>query len=423
MLQKMREDGGGVLGIIRFLDFDRLCAFDPSLGDQLLQNVATRVRGMLPSERLLAHVDRADLAIWFGFAATEEAAGREMEAIEYALGEALRIGERTILPKVSSQIASVGSEEPGTALARALARLTVGGGPSMTAPQSDMEGGDAHDDFAFEQDLRLAMNRNELRLCYQPLVDAAKARVCGAEALLRWQHPGRGAVSPAVFVPIMEAAGLAHEFGLWSLNSAIREARRWQGLGFGDLCVAVNVSGHQLERDDFPVLVQRTLHRHALPPGALEIELTEGVAMGDCERAARLFSEIRAMGVAIAIDDFGTGYSSLSTLRKLAFDKIKIDREFVTEVDKRRDSQAICQSVIALARGLGIRVLAEGVERREEYAWLRAHGCGLFQGFYFSPPLETADFLAYLDDAAGLAAKLAVDPRQAHQAISEALSA
>lgn len=423
LLQRMDADGRGVLGLIRFLDFDRLCAFDPSLGDRLLQAVAERLRAMLPKERFLAHVDRAHLAVWFGAQATEASARGEMEAIEYALGEAIEIAGRMILPKSSSQIVPVEGEDPGTVLARALAQLTVAIGGSGPKSASLNPGADEREGFAFEQDLRLAMSRGELRLCYQPLIDAAKERVCGAEALMRWQHPRRGAVSPGVFVPVMEATGLAHDFGLWALNTAAREARRWQDQGFADLRVAVNVSGHQLERDNFSTLVERTLNRHALPPAALEIELTEGVAMVDCDRAARLFSDVRALGVSIAIDDFGTGYSSLSTLRKLAFDKIKIDREFVTEVDRRKDSQAICLSLVALARGLGIRVLAEGVERPEEYGWLRRHGCNFFQGYYFSPPLEAAAFAAFVENTAALSTKLALDARAMQQDISERLSA
>jgi Amt family ammonium transporter len=423
LLQQMRDDGRGVLGIIRFLDFDRLCAFDPALGDRLLQAVAQRLRAMLPAQRVLAHVDRAHLAIWFGSGATEASALSEMEAIEYALGEVLQVGDRAILPKACSQITAVNGEDPGTALARTLARLTIATNSSCQVIGPSDSGLDEREDFAFEQDLRLAMTRGELRLCYQPLVDAANARICGAEALIRWHNAKRGAVSPVTFVPVMEATGLAHEFGMWALNAAVREAHAWQTRGLGELRVAVNVSGHQLERDDLSTLIARTLGRHALAPGALEIELTEGVAMVDCDRAARLFSDIRAMGVAIAIDDFGTGYSSLSTLRKLAFDKIKIDREFVTDVDRRKDSQAICHSIIALARGLGIRVLAEGVERPEEYGWLRRHGCNFFQGYYFSPPLEPAAFIAFVENPAGLPAKLAADARAMQQDISERLSA
>lgn len=422
LLRQMRQDAHGVLGIIRFLDFDRLCAFDPSLGDGLLQAVAQRLGAMLPPHHLLAHVDRSHLAIWFGPDTSETMALNEMEAIEYALGDALQIGERTIVPKTCSQITAVNGDNPENALARSLARLTVSSNPAHVLAQSDT-GVAEREGFALEQDLSLAMSRGELRLCYQPLIDADKSRVCGAEALIRWHSTKRGSVPPGIFVPVMEATGLAHEFGMWALNTAARDARNWQKRGLADLRVAVNVSGHQLERDDLPMLVARTLKRHMLDASALEIELTEGVAMVDCERAARLFADIRAMGVAIAIDDFGTGYSSLSTLRKLAFDKIKIDREFVTEVDRRKDSQAICQSIIALARGLGIHVLAEGVERPEEYAWLRRHRCNFFQGYYFSTPLEAPAFITFVEEPASLSAKLASGSGSAQQEISERLSA
>jgi Amt family ammonium transporter len=346
-----------------------------------------------------------------------------MEAIEYALGETLQLGDRTVMPKACSQITAVSGEDPAAALTRTLARLTIATNSAGQAAGAIGSAVDAREGFAFEQDLRLAMSRNELRLCFQPLIDAGNARICGAEALIRWHSAKRGSVSPSIFVPVMEATGLAHELGMWALNTAVREARNWQVRGLGELRVAVNVSGHQLERDDLPTLIDRTLRRHGLTPGSLEIELTEGVAMVDCERAARLFADIRAMGVAIAIDDFGTGYSSLSTLRKLVFDKIKIDREFVTDVDRRKDGQAICQSIIALGRGLGIRVLAEGVERPEEYVWLRRHGCNYFQGYYFSPPLESGAFAALAEHPASLTGKLALDARAIQQDLSETLSA
>lgn len=423
LLARMQADGSGILGMIRFLDFDRLCAFDPTLGDQLLQSVSERLRAMLPVDRLLAHVDRAHLAIWFGTGASEEAARAEMGAIEYALSDTVTIGDRAVLPKALSLVVSISGEDPAKALARTLAQLSMAsnGGAQPSPGLADTI--DKRDEFALEQDLRLAVTRGQLRLCYQPLIDAARKRVCGAEALLRWQHPQLGAVSPSAFIPVMEAAGLAHDFGMWALNSAARQTRAWQTSGFGDLRVAVNVSGHQLERDDFATQVERTLSRHALGAASLEIELTEGVAMGDCARAARLFGEVRALGVAIAIDDFGTGFSSFSTLRKLAFDKIKIDREFVSEVDRHRDRQAICQSVIALARGLGIKVLAEGVERPEEYAWLRAHGCNYFQGYYFSPPLEADAFVPFVTDSDGLDTKLATDAHALQRVLSERLLA
>ncbi|MBV1691098.1 EAL domain-containing protein [Novosphingobium sp. G106] len=422
LIRQIQGDGGGVLGIIRFLDFDRLCVFDPSLGDQLLIAVAARLKAMLPAERLLYHVDRAHIAIWFGPVESAVLASVELGAIEYALGEPMAIGSHTIALKISTRLSELDGKEPATALTRALAQLSMATATADVAADGPAWDTEERERFAFEQDLRLAMAGGELRLCYQPLIDAANGRVFGAEALMRWNSPARGAVSPALFIPVVEATGLADEVGLWALNTAIREASGWRAKGLGDLRVAVNVSGHQLKRDDLPTLIDRTLRRHARPPEFLEIELTESVAVVDCDRASRLLAKIRALGVSVAIDDFGTGFSSLSSLRKLTFDKIKIDREFVADVDRRKDSQAICQSIIALARGLGIRVLAEGVERREEYAWLRQHGCDRFQGFYFSPPLEASTFAAFVRDGEALAEKLAVGPRAMLRSLSKSLT-
>lgn len=422
LIWQMRTDGRGVLGIIRFLDFDRLCVFDPSMGDQLLVSAAERLGTMLPQERLLYHVDRAHIAIWFGPCGDKASARVELGALEYALGEPMVIGDHTITLKICTSLSEHDGEEPANALTRTLAQLSMATFATNLPTDGPASGAEKREEFAFEQDLRLAMSRGELRLCYQPLIDAAQARVFGAEALMRWASSARGSVPPALFIPVIEAIGLADEVGLWALNTAVREARGWRTKCSRDLRVAVNLSGHQLKRDDLPVLIDRTLRRHALLPELLEIELTESVAVVDCDRASRLISAIRSLGVAVAIDDFGTGFSSLSSLRKLTFDKIKIDREFVADVDRRKDSQAICQSIIALARGLGIRVLAEGVERREEYAWLRQHGCDCFQGYYFSAPLEASAFAAFVEDSEALAAKLAVDPRAMLHDLSEGLS-
>jgi EAL domain-containing protein (putative c-di-GMP-specific phosphodiesterase class I) len=209
---------------------------------------------------------------------------------------------------------------------------------------------------------------------------------------LRWHNVEAGSPSPAVFIPVVERIGLAEEVGLWTLDSACRQAWEWERKLHAGMKIAVNMSAHQLARPDLDDLVRRTIERHRLPPPLLEIELTETVAAIDSVQAKALLQRIRALGVTISIDDFGAGFSSLSYLKQLVFDKLKIDREFVTEVNVHKDSQAICQSIIALGRGLGIPVLAEGVETREEYLWLRRHGCNLFQGFFFSRPLPASEF-------------------------------
>jgi Amt family ammonium transporter len=397
LLAAMDEDGAGTLGAIAFADYDRLSAFDPALANRVLLALVARVLRMVPDGRMVAHVDRAHLAIWFGSDVAPADATAGLRAIGYALGDAVADGAREIVPEVAvREVRHDGGSAP-VSLFRVLSAFALPGGAegAVTAIDPVVV---ARDRYALEQDLRQAVARGEFRLNYQPLVDAEAGRVTGAEALIRWHHPRHGLIPPTRFVPIMEEAGLADEIGAWALNVAVREAKGWQRQGLGTLAVAVNVSGCQLEADTLPMLVARTLERHDLAASCLELELTESVAMGDGTRAARLFEVVREGGVRIAIDDFGTGYSSFATLRSLAFDKIKIDRAFVTHVDTRRDNQAICRSILALGQGLGIRVLAEGVERPEELGWLRRAGCRHFQGYWFSAPLEPSDFVAFVRD-------------------------
>jgi EAL domain-containing protein (putative c-di-GMP-specific phosphodiesterase class I)/GGDEF domain-containing protein len=426
LIERMTADACGVLGVVGITDFDRLCAFDPAMGERVLLTIVDRLLRMIPHDRLIAHVDRANIAIWFGAATDVAAALSELEVVGYALSDVVVDGDREILPEIRVRHATlpVDGANAQALLSRTLASLAL---PSATTAVAGVPVIDpaavACERYDLEQDLRKAIARGELEMRYQPLIDAGEGRVSGAESLIRWFHPTRGQVPPSRFVPVMEAMGLAHEIGMWTLNAAAREARAWQAQDLGALRVAVNVSGHQLDRDDMAALVARTLARHSLTPAALEIELTESVAMSDGARAAHLFDALRATGVRIAIDDFGTGFSSFSTLRTLAFDKIKIDREFVTNVDTRRDSQAICQSIVALGRGLGIRVLAEGVERAAEYEWLLRHGCTHFQGYYFSPPLTGAAFVAFARDTDALATLLAVDPQRMRDRMTERLTA
>lgn len=424
LLAQVEDDGEGMMGVIAFVDFDRVCAFDPAMGDRMLRELAIRVRRMVGQDRLLAHVDRAHFAIWFGPSVTEEDVRGELSAICYALGAPIHEGTRDFVPETRAQHgAYMKSAQPSQALlAQLIAACSTGGTASPHSGIGDTTAAIVRDHYTIEQDLRGAIQSGELEMRYQPQIDAGTGRLSGAEALLRWNHPSRGMVAPGLFIPIVEAAGMADEFGMWALNSACREASRWLAGRLGDLRMAVNVSSHQLDRPDMLKLIERTLARHRLPPRMLDIELTESAATQDIARAGELFDALRSRGIEIAIDDFGTGFSSLTALRSLSFDKIKIDREFVTAVHERRDSQAICQSVIALGRGLGIRVLAEGVEEFEEYAWLRQHGCTEFQGFYFSRPLTGEEFHAYARDPAHIDTLLDLGPRGIQSIISQRIA-
>ncbi|WP_374408454.1 putative bifunctional diguanylate cyclase/phosphodiesterase [Pelagerythrobacter sp.] len=398
LISRMSADGSGILALLALRDYDRLCAFDPALAERFLLAIVDRLGVMLPPERLLAQTDRTHLAIWLGHEEPVQAEA-EIAAMAYALGDRWSDGDRDMFPEIAVR---TGRFDPSATSPQALLSQTLS---SFSVPLiSDVReeiasidpGVQARERYQVEQDLRQAVARDELRMQFQPLIDAMHGRVCGAEALVRWQHPERGLVPPGRFIPIMEAANLSHEIGLWALNHALREARHWRGAGHSDLRMAVNISGHQLDDEELPILIERTLARHGLGGDALEIELTESVALADGDRAPRLCEALRGAGIRIAIDDFGTGYSSFASLTAVGFDKIKIDRAFVTDVDSRRDSQAICASILALGRGLGIKVLAEGVETAAEFGWLRAHSCELFQGFYFSRPLDSAAFLDFV---------------------------
>lgn len=395
------EPAPTILGAIRFVDYQRLSAFDPATADAALRRLSERLAASLGPSRPMAHVDRDCFAIWFRNTAAD-AATVELKALCYALEAEIEAGEMAILPEIEIGIARYPADarEPAALINHALVSFAKRGAVAAAAAPAGDPFLVARERFALEQDLRHAIDREQLNMVFQPVVDLASGRMVGAEALLRWRHPEAGMVSPARFIPILEDADLIDEIGRWTLNAACREARRWQRHGVNGVRVAVNLSATQLRDPGLKLVIERTLERHRLSPQALELELTETAATEDAERTFALFGALRTLGVKLAIDDFGSGYSSLRYLKNLPFDKLKIDREFVVDVDRHKDSQAICRSLIELTRGLGLEVLAEGVESREEVRTLLRFGCHIFQGFYFSEPIASEQLM-----------KTALDPR------------
>lgn len=245
-----------------------------------------------------------------------------------------------------------------------------------------------------EHDLRQALARRELFLDYQPQYDAGDGRMLGVEALLRWRHPQQGLISPASFIPIAEETGLIVSIGEWVLDEACRQNAAWLAAGCGPLVVAVNLSALQITQAGLSATVSAALRRHALPPALLELEITESVLMRDTDRALEVLSDLRRIGIKVSIDDFGTGYSSLNYLKRLPLDKLKIDRSFIRDLPRDANDVAITQAIIAISSKLGLAVIAEGVETREQFEFLRNNGCNQIQGFYFSrprPPQEIID--------------------------------
>jgi predicted signal transduction protein with EAL and GGDEF domain len=234
-----------------------------------------------------------------------------------------------------------------------------------------------------EVELRMAIERQELELFYQPLVDARTSRVCAVEALVRWRHPVRGLVPPDQFIPLAEETGLIIPMGQWILQQACTDAATWPD----DITVAVNLSAVQFKRGDLFDVILCALVESGLKPSRLELEITETVLLENEQEFLGTIRQLKNIGITIALDDFGTGYSSLSYLTKFPFDRIKIDRSFTQGMGKRSDCDAVISSVLLLARGLNIGVTAEGVETNEQAALLCAAGVDLLQGYLFGRPM------------------------------------
>lgn len=238
-----------------------------------------------------------------------------------------------------------------------------------------------------ENALRLAVEREEFSVHYQPKVEVANGHICALEALLRWERPNYGAVFPAVFVPVLESIGLIAPVGRWVIDTVCQQIAEWQRGAIGAVEVSVNVSGHQLIEGDLIADIARLLAQNGVEPRWLEVELTESSLMENTQHTIASLQRLHAMGVKIAIDDFGTGYSSLAYLRRFPIDTLKIDIAFIREVTSNPQDAAITRTIIELAHSLSLRVVAEGVETQAQMAFLKDAGCDQIQGYLFSRPL------------------------------------
>jgi len=250
----------------------------------------------------------------------------------------------------------------------------------------------AFEQLTLEHNLRKALKKNEFVVYYQPQVDLTTNRITGAEALLRWNHPDLGMISPAQFIPIAEQTGLILPLGEWVLNTACKQAHRWQQLYNRDLIMSVNLSARQFLQQDLVTTINRALRESSLKPQLLELEITESLGMKNPELTLKTLHELKEMGIHIAIDDFGTGYSSLSYLKKFPIDTLKIDRSFISELLTDPNNSAIVLAIIVLAHSLKLKVIAEGVEQQAEADFLQKHDCEQMQGYLFSPPVPAEEF-------------------------------
>ena len=287
----------------------------------------------------------------------------------------------------------------------------------ITTNHAKQRGGNTHESYSremnarglerlsLESQLRKALERDELRLYYQPKVDVQTDQIVGAEALVRWQHPEFGLLSPGDFIPLAEDVGLIAPLGEWVLNAVCQQSKAWQSLGLQPLCISLNVSGQQFRDPRLVRTILRALASSGLAPQYIKLELTESVIMENAKENVDALHEIKRMGGKLSIDDFGTGYSSLSYLEQFPLDELKIDRSFITAIQAETDDAPIVTAIIAMAHSLGLTVVVEGVESKEQLAFLRKRNCDEYQGYLFSKPLPAGEFASLLQQTT---ARLAV---------------
>jgi diguanylate cyclase len=386
-------DAEGRQAALLFIDLDGFKPlndlFGHGFGDAVLCEVAHRLVSLARGPDTVARLGGDEFVVLLGDIASPEAAHQVAMRAVAAVQAPLRLARRDARLSASVGVALYPQDgTPSRLLAAADAAMHEakrrGGGQAvlfaahMTA--------DSREQLELQRDLRLAIEqpeRGELSLHYQPKVDARDGRVTGVEALLRWRHPERGMVGPAIFIPVAERFGLIDRLGAWVIDQACAQMRDWQQQGLR-LRVAVNLSMHQLRQAGLVERVRAAVLRHGLTPSRLMFEITESTAMDDNDATARVFDELAALGTTLAIDDFGTGYSSLAYLRRLPSRQLKIDRSFVMDIDTCSDAVAIVEAVIRLAHALGLTVVAEGVETAAQRDLLCQLQCDELQGYLFS---------------------------------------
>lgn len=395
----LAERGPGEQIALVHLNLDRFKSINNTIGvsagDRILQQVAERIRASAGPDNILARLGSDEFAIL----QTRGQQPRNVTALADQIRRELSMpflrGEKPVELSVSMGIAiAPGDGEDADVLLRnagvALSHAKADGRKRERFFTGEMEVR-MQVRHALEADLRAAVQNGEFRLHYQPLYDLTEHRICGFEALLRWDHPVRGRVPPMEFIPLAEEVGLIVDIGRWVLHQACNDAVRWPEA----IKVAVNVSAIQFSSSDLPQDVSEALAASALAPSRLELEITESVLMENLDEVLPILHALRERGIHIAMDDFGTGYSSLSYLSSFPFDKIKIDKSFVNDIVDNREAHTIMRAIILLGDALGMRVTVEGVETAEQMALLECEECDEIQGYHISAPRPASD-VSYL---------------------------
>jgi diguanylate cyclase (GGDEF)-like protein len=376
---------------VLFLDLDRFKVVNDTLGhcvgDMLLQQVAERLKGLLEPDQLLARLGGDEFSILVPHLDFRPSLAALAERLSEAVCGAYKIDSHHIRTSVSIGIAAAphdGASADDLLMAADLALYSVkanGRGTHRFYDRSMNQ--ELKERRQIEIDLREAIDQRTLELHFQPIVDLQRNVVSGFEALLRWRHPEKGLIPPSVFIPVAEDSGLILPLGEWVLREACRTAAQWPE----DIKIAINLSPVQFTAPNLVGLVEEVLGDTGLSPSRLELEITESIFLDKSDVTLAILHHLKTHGIRVAMDDFGTGYSSLSYLRRFPFDKIKIDRSFISDLDGGNEHLVIVQAIVSIARALGMTTTAEGVETQDQLRLVDALGCDEVQGYFFSGPV------------------------------------
>ena len=395
-LAQARREGWQVA--VMFLDLDRFKNINDTLGhavgDEVLREMARRLTSTLRDTDTISRVGGDEFVVVLPHAQVETDIAPIAAKLMAELSEPCRVGERElrVTPSIGVSVFPDDGDDPVKLLSyadSAMYHAKASGRHNVQFYAANMSAA-LQVRLKLENDLHLAISRNELELYYQPRIDFASATVIGYEALLRWNHPQEGLILPGTFIPIAEDSGLIMPIGEWVIREACQQMKRWREANFPVKSMAVNLSARQFFDGKLPDRIQQALVESGLRPEQLELEITESILMANTEETMSLFAQLKRLGVKLSIDDFGTGFSSLAYLKRFHVDNLKIDHTFVRDIGTDADDAAIVRAIVNLAQSLQLRVIAEGVETREQLDFLAACGCQEAQGYYFAHPQPAA---------------------------------
>jgi diguanylate cyclase (GGDEF)-like protein/PAS domain S-box-containing protein len=402
-------------GVVLFIDLDRFKqvndSLGPAVGDELLVETARLIQGDLRAEDVVAHLGGDEFVVALFDITKREHASVVAGKLLHALSQPIWLDghEIHISASIGASVYPDDGQDPETLIRHAsvaMSRAKRSEGQHCTAGHgcylffSQEMNRRALERMRLEGSLRKALERDELLLHFQPQLSLATGEIVGAEVLLRWNHPEMGMVPPGEFIPLAEETGLIVPIGEWTLETVCAKNKAWREAGLPIVPLGVNISARQF-RPELPRQVKEMLQRTGLPPGFLELEITESVVMRNAEAVIELVSAFQGLGVGVSLDDFGTGYSSLSYLKRFPIDKLKIDQSFVRGLPEDPSDSAIARAIISLSKNLDLRVIAEGVETEAQLDFLKAAGCHEIQGYHYSRPLPEEAFLQFLLAARG----------------------